>query len=146
MEHIPFALIKARAVIMHEGKIFLGKLNNPANFYCLPGGTLEKNEDLVTGLKREMLEELGIEAKIGPLVYTQQIIKEHDSKFDFWYWIENPEDFLDVDLSKASHGFEHSEVGFYDPSMLDAPYRPEILPELMKIWNEKGPVFVQEMR
>ena len=37
---VPNAIIKTRAVIMHEGKIFLGKLD-PGNFYCLPGGTLE---------------------------------------------------------------------------------------------------------
>ncbi len=33
--------------------------------------------------------------------------------FDFWYWIENAGDFLNVNLKKASHGFEHSVVGFY---------------------------------
>ncbi len=135
MEHVPFALIKARGVIMHEGKIFLCKLAiGDASFYCLPGGTLEMNETLETGLSRELFEELGVEAKVGPLVYTQQIIRENKSTFDYWYWIENASDFLDIDLSKASHGFEHTEVGFYDPAELTAPYRPLTLPTLMKIW------------
>lgn len=113
----PIATIKTRAVIMLDGKIFLGKLAQ-WNFFCLPGGTLEYNETLKEGLKREIIEELGVEPKIGKLVYTQEIIRDNESKFDFWYWIENPEDFIHIDLSTTSHGFEHSEVGFYDLSTL----------------------------
>ena len=140
----PIGIIKTRAVILHEGKIFLGKIN-PFNFYCLPGGTLELGEDLKTGLARELMEELGVEAEIGPLVYTQEIIREGESKFDFWYWVKNPEDFLNVDLATASHGYEHLEVGFYDPRNLDAPVRPERIGELLDIWNAQGPVFVQQL-
>ena len=79
------------------------------------------------------MEELGVIGKIGPLVYTQEIIREKESKFDFWFWIENPTDFLSVDLSSVSHGFEHSEVGFYDPRCLDAPVKPDRLAELVDI-------------
>lgn len=130
----PIAIIKTRAVIMLGGKIFLGKLAM-WDFYCLPGGTLEYNETLKEGLRREIIEELGIEPKIGKLVYTQEIIRDQETKIDFWYWIENPEDFVTVDLSQASHGDEHSEVGFYDPSELGTDVRPNILPKLMKIWE-----------
>ena len=45
VERAPLAIIKTRAVILHEGKIFLGKLD-PWNFYCLPGGTLDPQETL----------------------------------------------------------------------------------------------------
>ncbi len=144
VERTPLAIIKTRAVILHEGKILLGKLD-PWNFYCLPGGTLDPQETLREWLARELMEELGVIGQIGPLVYTQEIIREKETKFDFWFWIENPTDFLSVDLSKVSHGFEHSEVGFYDPRSLDAPVKPERIAELLDIWNEKGPVFVQEL-
>lgn len=61
-----------------------------------------------------MFEELGVHANIGKLLYTQQILREnYPITLDFWYHIENPEDFLHVDISKASHGDEHETVGWY---------------------------------
>ncbi len=90
------------------------------------------------------MEELGIVAKIGPLVHTQEIISEDRSVFDFWYWIENAEDFLTVDLSKASHGFEHSEVGFYDLEMLGDNFKPVSLKKLQKIWETEGVRFIEQ--
>jgi 8-oxo-dGTP pyrophosphatase MutT (NUDIX family) len=139
----PIAIIKIRAVIIHNGKIFLWKLANPAGFYCLPGGTLEKNESARECLARELFEELGVHAKIWPLVYTQEMLRQNETKFDFWYWIENPEDFTDINLSLASHGFEHSEVEFYDPAELDM-VRPSKLDLLLAEWNTHWPVFLQE--
>jgi 8-oxo-dGTP pyrophosphatase MutT (NUDIX family) len=121
---IPLATIKARGVIIQGNKIFLGKLAK-YNFACLPGGTLEPRETLRECLARELMEELGVIAKIGSLVYTQEIIRESSTMFDFWYWIENPDDFINIDLSTVSHGFEHDEVGFYNPRTLDLPLRPE---------------------
>ena len=63
-------------------------------------------------------------------------MRQDETKFDFWYWVENPEDFIEVDLELASHGFEHSEVGFYDPETLDV-VRPLGLGALLVEWNEK---------
>lgn len=68
------------------------------------------------------------------------------SMFDFWYWIENAEDFLAVDLSTATHGFEHSEVGFYTMDEMELSgnaYKPLTLKKLLATWIEKGPVFVE---
>lgn len=60
--------------------------------------------------------------------------------FDFWYWIDNAEDFVNIDLSKASHGFEHQEVGFYSLDELRAAggtYKPTSMDRLLSIWIEK---------
>ena len=40
---------------------------------------------------------------------------------------------MSVDLATVSHGFEHSEVSFYDPEKLDAPVRPVRISELVDI-------------
>lgn len=49
------------------------------------------------------MEELGIDAKIGKLVFIQEFIREGSTIIDFWYAIENPQDFYNINLSKITH-------------------------------------------
>lgn len=129
--------------MVKDGKIFLCKLAK-AGFYCLPGGTLEPGETRLEGLRREIIEELGVEPKIGPMVHSQEFTRSNGlTTYDFWYAIENVEDFENVDISKASHGFEHDEVGFYDLADIAGLYKPTRLPELVAIWNRNPNEFVQ---
>lgn len=138
-----FITAKVRGVMVKDGKIFLCKLAR-AGFYCLPGGTLEPGETRLEGLRREIIEELGVEPKIGVMVYSQEFTRSNGlTTYDFWYAIENVGDFENVDISKASHGFEHDEVGFYDLAEITGLYKPTRLPELVKIWNSNPNEFVQ---
>ncbi len=131
-----FITAKVRGVMVKDGKIFLCKLAR-GGFYCLPGGTLEPGETRLEGLRREIVEELGIEPEIGPLVYSQEFTRSNGlTTYDFWYAIKNVGDFQNVDISRASHGFEHEEVGFYDLADIAGKYKPARLGELVKIWNE----------
>ncbi len=52
----------ARGVILKDDKILLCKLKDK-DYYYFPGGHLEKGEDTVEALKRELKEELGMEIK-----------------------------------------------------------------------------------
>ena len=85
ISQVPIGIIKTRAVIMLNGKIFLGKLAM-WDFYCLPGGTLEYNETLKEGLRREIIEELDTEIavhnKIGTIEYDYPTF--HLSMDCFW--------------------------------------------------------------
>ncbi|MCH7475834.1 MAG: NUDIX domain-containing protein [Gemmatimonadetes bacterium] len=49
-------------------------VNSPrlgASFWAMPGGGLELNEDHLTALRRELIEETGIvEPEIGPEIWT----------------------------------------------------------------------------
>lgn len=138
-----FITAKVRAVIMKEGEIFLCKLAR-GGFYCLPGGTLEPGETRKEGLRREIVEELGVEPVIGPMVYSQEFTRSNGlTTFDFWYAVENPEDFENVDLSKCSHGFEHEEVGFYHPSEIAGQYKPLNLEGLLPEWKSDARKFLQ---
>ncbi len=143
-----FISAKIRGVIIHEGKVYLCKWvsrNGRWGFYCLPGGTLEPGETRLECLKRELIEELGVEPVIGNLIYTQEFIREDGATtFDFWYEIKNGADYLNVDISKCSHWFEHTEVGFYEEnSELDGIVRPEHIWGLVRIWEKDEGVFVQ---
>ena len=52
------------------------------------------------------VEELGAEPKIGRLLYVQQFALEDDDQdiLEFFFHIENPEDYQNVDLGKTTHG------------------------------------------
>lgn len=143
-----FITTKVRGVIFHEEKILLSKAasrDGRGGFYCLPGGTLEKGEGRKEGLHREIIEELGVEPTIGNLIHTQEFVRpDGTTTFDFWYEITNSEDFLDIDISTCSHGFEHEHVGFYDEnSRFDSIVKPDHLWELVREWKDGSGKFIQ---
>ena len=113
--------IAVRAIIVDGNKLLLARLNsstsNTSNeYYCTIGGGLDDNEGLIDGLKREVLEETGVIAKVGKLLCVQQYKDKHDN-IEFFFYITNGRDFRDIALSKTTHGQQEiSEIGFYDPT------------------------------
>ncbi len=56
-------------VIRREGRLLIAQRmpgDTLAGYWEFPGGKVERDEDLVTALRRELREELGVEARIGP--------------------------------------------------------------------------------
>ena len=122
--------IAVRGIAVHDNKLLLVRLK-PYNherqneFYCTIGGGLDEGEGLIDGVKREVLEETGVEARVGKLLFVQQYADKHDN-LEFFFFIENAEDFLDIDLSKSTHGQEEiAEIGFFDPKNI------EVLPKFL---------------
>ena len=73
--------ISARAIIIENDKIFLMfRRKNGKSFYAFPGGKKENNETLEECVKRELVEELGIEIEPQKLVY------EYHSKNSIQYY------------------------------------------------------------
>lgn len=112
--------ITARGIIFRDGKIFLQKLHNSngANgFWSTPGGKLDPAEKLEDGAHRELIEETGVEPKVGRLLFVQQFFDAGGPEFiEFFYHIENPEDYETIDLTSTTHGVEEvAEFGFVDP-------------------------------
>ncbi len=114
--------VTTRAVIIKNGMIFCVKQRNSAgqtvDYWCTPGGGLDIREPLVTGLKREIIEETGVNPEIGNLVLIQQFV---DSKgreqMEFFFHVTNADDFENIDLNKTTHGsHEIDEFGFVDPA------------------------------
>lgn len=58
IDDITETVIRAKALIVTNGNILIGNENN---FFEFPGGHLEENETIDECLKREILEETGIE-------------------------------------------------------------------------------------
>jgi ADP-ribose pyrophosphatase YjhB (NUDIX family) len=125
--------VTVRGIIYRDGKLFLQKLNgkNGTNtFWCTPGGKLDAGENILHGLRREIIEETGIEPKIGRLLFIQQY-KEPDGPewLEFFYLIENTNDYATIDLDSTTHGtIEIAECDFVDPHNITV--LPEALGEL----------------
>ncbi len=71
------------AVIKHEGRLLAMK-NDLSPYFFLPGGRVELNESADSAIKRELKEELGIDAKIiRPLWFVQSFFIEDECREKF---------------------------------------------------------------
>lgn len=86
-------------------------------WWCIPGGGLEAGESLHEGLHRELIEETGIAPKIGRLLFIQQFSSGDQEHLEFFFHIENPQDYTVIDLAATTHGaLESDEISFVTPS------------------------------
>jgi 8-oxo-dGTP pyrophosphatase MutT (NUDIX family) len=113
--------ISVRAIIHKEGKFLLTRLRQYPDFWCLPGGGLGNNESIFDCLKREIVEELGIEPSIGRLLYIHQI--KNGAGFlgpEFFFEVVNSNAFEDINLEKTKLGkSEIEKVGFKDAAAVE---------------------------
>ena len=126
--------ISVRGIIFKDGELFLVRhiddKGNPRNRLSTPGGRLEKGEALTEGVHRELVEETGVVPTVGRLLFILQFVNDFGVEVvDFFFHIENPEDYTNVDLTKTTHGVrEIAECGFFVPK--DSTIRPSFLEEL----------------
>lgn len=70
-----------KAIIVHNRKALIAKRTNNhkigAGIWEFVGGKLEFGEDLISGLKREVLEETGLEVVVDKLLFATTF-KTHD--------------------------------------------------------------------
>jgi len=115
--------VAVRGILFKDGKLLSQRLTAgddgvTRDYWCTPGGGLDLGESLIDGLHREMIEETGIAPKIGKLLFVQQF-SEDDKKeqMEFFFHIENPEEYHTIDLASTSHGeLEIEHVEFIDPA------------------------------
>lgn len=103
--------IRCRAIILHNDKILAVKHQVTSNYYALPGGHLEWGESVMECMKREIIEELGIEPKIGRLLYVRNFTdKNSKQSIEFHFEIINSADYLDINNLNGTHGHELVEI------------------------------------
>lgn len=116
--------INVRGIIYRDNKVLavkhLTSSGGEADYWAIPGGGLDPKESLQHGLIRELLEETGIEAKVGRLLFVQQFPSSRtgrDEELEFFFHVENPDDFEEIDLTITTHGVaEIARIEFIDPA------------------------------
>ena len=82
-KQLPLRMGVGIILLNHENKVFVGKrIDNPANFWQLPQGGVDKNEDLLCAARRELKEETNVE--------SIELIKQIDD----WLTYELPKNLL----------------------------------------------------
>ena len=60
---LPLRIGVGVVLLNHENKVFVGKrIDNPQNFWQMPQGGVDKNENLLNAAKRELKEETSIKS------------------------------------------------------------------------------------
>lgn len=118
--------IGVRGIAYRNGKLLSvlhkDSTGRPVDFWAIPGGGLDPGEALTDGLYREMIEETGITPKVGKLLFIQQFTFKRSSgetreELEFFFHIQNPEDYQAIDLTQSTHGsIELEKCEFIDPS------------------------------
>lgn len=103
--------IKCRSIILNDDKILVVKHGLHADYYALPGGHIEVEENPKECIEREIFEEFGIKPEVGQLLYINQYTGYYGENFmEFFFEIKNCQDYLDIDKLKGSHSHELIDI------------------------------------
>lgn len=85
-------------------------------YYVFPGGGLEENETLEEGVKREVLEEFGIEVEVKEKLYFRQIGEELD---EYLFWCKYVSGTLGTGTGPEFSGDpKYADRGLYIPTIV----------------------------
>ena len=122
--------ISVRGVCFRDNKLLVVHQRG-TDIWALPGGGLDEDESLEAGVRRELREELGIEVKVGRLLFSQIYSDDQDQHLEFFFLININPEVESFDLKEASHGnLELKAAGWYKPSEV------EVLPEFLHEFAE----------
>ena len=126
MNHNDKRRVCVRWIIVKDGKLFCQELKSAdgsgRGFWCTPGGGLDPLESLEDGLRRELMDETGVAVQVGRLLFVQQFADTSDTaishgeqeQLEFFFLIENPEDFEHIDEQASHFDAEIARYGFVD--------------------------------
>lgn len=81
-------VVGVSGVVLAGGKVLLVKRGRPpgVGLWSLPGGGVELGESLAEACAREIREETGVEAEVGPLVGVfERRLRDGQGRFEYHY-------------------------------------------------------------
>ncbi len=77
--------LAARALIIQENRLLF--VSNDGDYWYLPGGRIEGNENLTECVEREVYEETGLQVKTGKLLHVLECfdLKDELHKINFYF-------------------------------------------------------------
>ena len=106
-------IIKVRGVVTLNNKLLIVK-HVGTDFMALPGGHLKYGEDIITCLKRELVEEFGILPEVGRLLYINTYIDKYEY-VEFFFDVKNGKDYLNIEGLERNHAHELTEMLWISP-------------------------------
>ena len=74
MEQYFVGKVATKAIIAKGDEVLLVRDNKDATIWDFPGGKINIGESIESGLKREVMEELGISINVDSLIYSEQVL------------------------------------------------------------------------
>ncbi len=130
--------VSARGLVITDkglAVIFRRKINEEGvkEYYVVPGGGIEEGEDVIDGLKRELIEELDIEVEVKDLAFK----KETEERIEYFYNCK----YLSGDFKLNGEEIERmSENNYYEPTFIPLKELDnyEIMKEVKDYFKKNG--------
>jgi 8-oxo-dGTP diphosphatase len=127
--------VRVAGLLVEHGKLLLIKLHSPVSnseIWTPPGGGIEFGESIEDALKREFLEETGLNICVGELLHINELLEQPFHAIELFFSVTNRSGEM-----KLGHDPEHKEKQllkeirfFTEYEIAGTPLKPDSLKNL----------------